>query len=590
MLISAIMSIYRLPQGQYGYSGHVVNLPQDIASFVHSLPRLPSNLDIIVVKKEGANQSHRDFRVRRGVVQRALQWLVTHNQYYHSLGITIDTTALAQLPQDWNISNLISVVEDSSPPDCPTSSATILASDSAATTNVIAEDDPSDECLTQSFIPVASTSMTQQEAVQQSVQQRQAISSLMWPSIGGIPLNEFTIEGYFTCAFPTLFPTGAGDVLGQRQVPVTIGNYFKHLMQYDDGRFAQHPRFRFFALNTEMRHRALQTGRVYVRQHPGDGQLSLDELRDMVGRQGEAFSSRVLHYASSLRGTRQYWQRQRSRLLSMVDTLGLPTIFFTHSAGDLQWPEMAQLICPDNPDSRTARTKAVIENPALADWFFYHRVMEFVKAYYIGVLGVSDYWLRFEWQHRGSPHVHGLAWLQGTPHVEQLLDDSSETLKEEVIKHADHLVSTFNPAVLPDGSNISDAPAPKTNPHICNKAYKDVQDFDEDLADLIATCQRHTPCSAAYCLRTKHGKQECRFGYPKPLQLHTAIVTEDGPTLLTARNDGMINSFNPVQLSAWRANVDMQYIVSRERVLQYCTKYVTKSEPRSQSLKDIFTR
>ena len=51
----------------------------------------------------------------------------------------------------------------------------------------------------------------------------------------------------------------------------------------------------------------------------------------------------------------------------------------------------------------------------------------------------------------------------------------------------------------------------------------------------------------------------------------------------------MINSFNPVQLSAWHANVDMQYIVSRERVSQYCTKYVTKSEPRSQSLKEIFT-
>ena len=75
----AIMSVYRLPQGQYGYSGHVVNLPQDVASFVQSLPRLPSELDVIVVRKEG------DFRVRCVVVHRALQWLVTHNQYYHSL-------------------------------------------------------------------------------------------------------------------------------------------------------------------------------------------------------------------------------------------------------------------------------------------------------------------------------------------------------------------------------------------------------------------------------------------------------------------------------------------------------------------------
>ena len=145
-------------------------------------------------------------------------------------------------------------------------------------------------------------------------------------------------------------------------------------------RTLKHPRFQFFALNTEMRWRALPTGRVYVKQHPGDAQLSLD---DMVRRQGEAFSNWVLHYASSLRGTKQYWFRQRSRLLSMVDTLGLPTIFFTHCAADLQWPELARLIFPEEPESRSSRTKAVIENPAVADWFFYHRVHEFIKYYYV---------------------------------------------------------------------------------------------------------------------------------------------------------------------------------------------------------------
>ena len=90
-------------------------------------------------------------------------------------------------------------------------------------------------------------------------------------------------------------------------------------------------------------------------------------------------------------------------------------------------------------------------------------------------------------------------------------------------------------------------------------------------------------------MRTRNRRQECRFGYPKPLQPHTTIIMEEEPTLLTARNNGMVSSFNPVQLSAWRATVDMQYIVSRRRVIEYCTKYVTKSEPRSQSLKEVFT-
>ena len=171
MLISAvmpIMSVYRLPQGQYGYSGHVVNLPQDVASFVQSLPRLPSDLDVILVRKEGANQTHRDFRVRRGVVQRALQWLVSHNKYYHALGVTIDTTALAQLPQDGNISHLVSVIEDSSSPDSSTNSGTspdTPASDSSSTTYTAAEDDSHDDSLPQSFVPIAAPSMTEQESV-----------------------------------------------------------------------------------------------------------------------------------------------------------------------------------------------------------------------------------------------------------------------------------------------------------------------------------------------------------------------------------------------------------------------------------------
>ena len=57
MQISAvlpIMTLYRLPHGQYGYSGHVINLPQDVASFANSLPRLPSDLDVIVVRKKGS--------------------------------------------------------------------------------------------------------------------------------------------------------------------------------------------------------------------------------------------------------------------------------------------------------------------------------------------------------------------------------------------------------------------------------------------------------------------------------------------------------------------------------------------------------
>ena len=55
--------------------------------------------------------THCDFWVRRVVVLRALQWLITNNQYYCALGVTIDSNALEQLPQDENVANLTYVTE-----------------------------------------------------------------------------------------------------------------------------------------------------------------------------------------------------------------------------------------------------------------------------------------------------------------------------------------------------------------------------------------------------------------------------------------------------------------------------------------------
>ena len=66
---------------------------------------------------------------------------------------------------------------------------------------------------------------------------------------------------------------------------------------------------------------------------------------------------------------------------------------------------------------------------------------------------------------------------------------------------------------------------------------------------------------------------------PKSLSEETVVSVEDGDVeLQTARNDPLINSFNPIQLSGRWANVDIQYCVSRQKVISYCAKYVTKCE------------
>lgn len=79
--------------------------------------------------------------------------------------------------------------------------------------------------------------------------------------------------------------------------------------------------------------------------------------------------------------------------------------------------------------------------------------------------------MRFEYQHRGSLHIHGVAWLQDAPDVENMLEDDNPLMQEELIKYINRTACTTNAAVLHDGSNISSAPPPWVNPLICSKPY-----------------------------------------------------------------------------------------------------------------------
>ena len=231
----------------HAYSRHVINLSQNVASFANSLPRLPSELDVIVVRKEGATNTHHDFHVRRGVVLQALQWLLANNRYYLSVRINLD--ALALLPEDGNLTGLHSATLDSTIDDPEPLSAQ--------------DEGPYGAHLSGSFIPSTTQRMTEQETVRQSVQERQPHQqqvtppTMSWPLSSATPINDFNTEGYISCAFPTLFPTGAAHFVAPRPLAVTVGNYFKHLLMYADGRFSRYPHFRYFALNTEMCWRAL---------------------------------------------------------------------------------------------------------------------------------------------------------------------------------------------------------------------------------------------------------------------------------------------------------------------------------------------
>ena len=65
---------------------------------------MASQIDNVVVRREGNAGSHKDFKVRRSRVLCALQWLMQNNPYFH--GISLDLAALALLPEDGELPGL----------------------------------------------------------------------------------------------------------------------------------------------------------------------------------------------------------------------------------------------------------------------------------------------------------------------------------------------------------------------------------------------------------------------------------------------------------------------------------------------------
>ena len=110
-----------------------------------------------------------------------------------------------------------------------------------------------------------------------------------------------------------------------------------------------------------------------------------------------------------------------------------------------------------------------------------------------------------------------------------------------------------------------------------------LQSVDKELHNLVIRLQSHSHTS--FCMPTQ--KPPCRFGFPKRECSQTRLLS----TVLTLKNKGkfyetkrngnslFINSYNPVILRHWRANMDIQMINNAEGAAYYTCHYLCKSEP-----------
>lgn len=100
-------------------------------------------------------------------------------------------------------------------------------------------------------------------------------------------------------------------------------------------RFAKHPRFILWIYNIHYRHRTLGQGDIYIKQHPGDANLSVQEIPDLLtSKRPNNIINNIRRYMANIPGTISYWYNINAKLKEIIESKGPPHVFFTLSFAD----------------------------------------------------------------------------------------------------------------------------------------------------------------------------------------------------------------------------------------------------------------
>ena len=613
--LAPVINIHMLKHGGIAANGHCVTFPQDVNEPSQILPLLPKDIKIIRVRRKGSNETSKDFNVRRSVVENALHWLKNNNPAYSD--ITISQQRLNDLPEngELNIETL----------DTNNDSVQPSHNDKGPAPQQV---DPGivDSC-TASCVGLPPVNVNIREEVEGIVEkivgpnhgkvtESRKYVTIPWPTNNNIPLSEFTTMYFFTMAFPCLFPYGSGDFhINRPRTCTSMAEWAEHLLWYEDGRFAQHPYFKFIVHNIIMRKRTLEQSSFVFKQQLGEEQLSIEELKEKIQNGDNSIAQKILYFGACLRGTNQYWAQRGKELRALTqyqinEGNGLPSFFCTGSCAEFHFKPLKRLLSMYTKDTsgfevdlsnRNTLFAILQKNTHIVSHYFDLRTQSYFQNVMQSGFGVDAYWYRQEFaKSRGMVHWHGLCWrADHEPHnllheaIQKGLsnDETAETLsawaKQNFAMTTTHPAGTDSEGkprkhLWPPPEGTAPEPDEESNPLL--KLLMDVSDSQESLLldHLLLSNRINLHRCSDYCLQTKHGQRTCRMEFGseqnpgKEIRSMPSIQRDKNGSLRLemSRDHPMLVQHSQHHTQGWRANGDISLILS-------------KSPPENPSVDDI---
>jgi hypothetical protein len=283
------------------------------------------------------------------------------------------------------------------------------------------------------------------------------------PMVNSTPLSR-SLEYLEADSYPHLFPTGEGDERDPKRAMKLSPREYAAIRLLAYPQFQRDPSWPFRALinvsQSDMS-RAVQ----FVQQqlisannsHNSASQnqptitaaqiVHMMDQPDMEATADQIFGQFYRIIGGSIRGTSMYWSKERKHAHAMVASFGPPTFFLTFSADDLHWFDIFRAVDAARFSSEDdvavlsfgERTQIINSFPAIVSEHIANRfraLLQFLRSPAQPLGGpLREFFFRVEFQKRGTPHFHGLAWIEGAAQPEdgqRYLDFIDSVISAEV--------------------------------------------------------------------------------------------------------------------------------------------------------------
>ncbi|XP_050313001.1 uncharacterized protein LOC126748056 isoform X16 [Anthonomus grandis grandis] len=428
------------------------------------------------------------------------------------------------------------------------------------------------------------------------------------PGEGKTPIHLMLDQFSDELSFPTLFCGHAKQFLTK----FSYSDQTKIQLQHKDRRFARTD----YLLYTFKKRQLIQLSSAIAtclrKKRNEDGKYTAGQVRQANFLDQLIRSDMGFHFLSRIAGSPAYWKHEKTKLLCMIRQFGIPTLFFTVSAAETAWPELIKVLAQvvDQKDVTLEeaasmpyleKTRLIRTDPITCARYFDYRfklLFKHMKSQNgpFKQNPIEHHYYRIEFQHRGSPHVHGLLWLSNAPKFQE----TPESFKE-CAEFANRYIT-------------------------CNSDLESVRDI----------IQFNTHHHSKSCQKEVRGHKVCRYGIPYLPMDKSVILTpikidktkeadlrkamsekflmimrrlKDKPdlsfenfladlgmskdeylnviqhnifktTLFLERlpKDGFINNFNAEMFSMMKSNMDIQLVFEPYGCCTYIVNYINKSQ------------